>query len=95
MPKNRSDLQLAIGKLIVSVQQAWNDECGLPEAEETLSVVYRCHSLLQAAKAGDITDFLEGRTVAGYIGGLWLGRHPEAVPFVDAVATATTKVSNW
>jgi hypothetical protein len=93
MPKRRSDLQLAIGKLIVSVQQAWNDEIGLPEDEETLSVMYRCHSLLQAATVSDLTDFLKGRTVASYVGGLWLGSHLETVPFVDAVAAAMTKAS--
>jgi hypothetical protein len=93
MPKNRPDLELAIGKLIVIVQRAWSDEAGLPEAEESLSVMYRCHGLLQAAKEGDLADFLKGRTVAGYIGGLWLGAHPEAAPFVEAVVAAMTKAT--
>ena len=91
MPKNRSNLELAIGKLVVAVQQVWNDECGLPEAEASLSVMYRCHSLLQAVKSGDLVYFLKGRTVAGYIGGLWLDSHREVVPFAEAVAIAMTK----
>lgn len=91
MPKNRSNLELAIGKLVVAVQQVWNDECGLPEAEASLSVMYRCHSLLPAVKSGDLVYFLKGRTVAGYIGGLWLDSHREVVPFAEAVAIAMTK----
>lgn len=93
MPRNRSDLELAIGRLIVKVQQAWNDECGSPEAEETMSVLCRCHNLLQAAKAGELTDALKGRTLAGYIGGLWLGIHPKVAPSVEEAAKAMAKAS--
>lgn len=88
MPKSRTDLELAIGKLIVGVQRAWNEEAGLPEADETLSVMYRCHDLLQAAKAGSLAKLLRGRAVVGYIGGLWLGTHPDVAPAVDMVLAA-------
>ncbi|GLQ99395.1 hypothetical protein [Dyella mobilis] len=91
MPRDRSDLELAIGKLIVMVQREWQEECGDPEAKESLSVMYRCHDLLRAAKADELKDFLNGRSLAGYLGGLWLGTHPNVTPSVEAVAKAMAK----
>jgi hypothetical protein len=88
MSKNRTHLEYAIGRLIVMTQRAWMEEAGLPHAEETLSVTYRCHHLLQAAKAGELVDLLKGRTIAGYVGGLWLDAHQEVIPYVEAVAIA-------
>jgi hypothetical protein len=88
MPKERTDMEWAIGQLIVSVQQSWNDEAGLPEADESMAVMRRCHDLLQAAKAGNLADLLRGRTIPRYIGGLWLGTHPHARRQVEIVAAA-------
>ncbi|WP_233840664.1 hypothetical protein [Dyella sp. 2HG41-7] len=88
MPRNRSDLELAIGKLIVMAQREWENESGEPEGEESLSVMYRCHELLRAAKADELKNLLNGRTLAGYLGGLWHGTHPKVVPSVEAVAKA-------
>lgn len=90
MPKKRTDLELAIGKLIVSVQRSWNDEVGSSEADESLSVMYKCHDLLQAAKAEKISDLLKGHTVSSYVGALWLSAHPQVLLSVEAVTTAMT-----
>jgi hypothetical protein len=88
MPKERTDMERAIGQLILSVQQSWNDEAGLPEADESMAVMRRCHDLLQAAKAGYLADLLKGRTIPRYICGLWLGTHPHARRQVEIVAAA-------
>lgn len=92
MPKERTDIERAIGQLIVSVQQSWSDEVGLPEANESIAVMYKCHDLLLAAKAGNLADLLRGRTIARYIGGLWLGTHPHAKHHVEIVAVAMANV---
>jgi hypothetical protein len=51
MPRNRTALEQAAGKLILRIQQEWMQELGEPAAADSEQVMNRAHDLLQAASA--------------------------------------------
>ncbi len=87
MPRVRSDLEFAAGKLIASIQRAWTAEAGEPEAEESEAVMDRAHLLLQGAKTAELQSVLEGRTISECLGQQWLRVHPQVQAYVQARAS--------
>jgi hypothetical protein len=85
MPKQRTDLEAAAGKLILAIQQEWDREIGEPSAAESEAVMHSSHGLLQAAKSNAIEALLDGRSVAQYLGPSWVGRHPRVSPAIKSV----------
>jgi len=87
MTKSRTNIEEAAGQLISAVQKEWGAELGESQAVASEDVLDNAHELLQAAKAGNLVEFLNGRTVAEFMGELWLERHPSikaAVSFLEA-----------
>lgn len=85
MPKARTPLQAAIGRLISAIQKIWGAELGEPYAEFSEDVMSRAHELLQAGTREQIANVLGDQSVPQFLGEAWLQRHPEARPFVALV----------
>lgn len=76
MPKVKSELQRAIGKLISAIQKEWGEELGGMSAEFSENVMDAAHDLLQAGSEDKIRELLNGRSVQQYIGDIWVRKHP-------------------
>jgi hypothetical protein len=77
MPRNRTPLEVAAGKLISAIQREWNEEAGEPYAEISENVMHRSHALLQAAKQGSISTVVGAGTVSDFLGKRWVRAHPK------------------
>lgn len=83
MPKARSELEKAAGKLISAIQKEWSDEAGLDCAAESEEVLHRSHTLLQASKGNSFDlSVLNGGSIAQLLGAQWVGRHPRVIPAI-------------
>ena len=85
MPRNRSDIQRAAGKLISSIQKEWTKLLGCPGAEVSEEVMHNSHKLLGAASDGRLREFLSDRTIEDYLGRNWVRAHPEIRPEIKAL----------
>jgi hypothetical protein len=85
MPQQRTDLEKAIGKLISAVQKEWGNSLGEPGASVSEEAMSNCHSLLQAAKVGKLSEELCGGSISDYLGPAWVRLHPDVVPSILSV----------
>lgn len=85
MPKNKTELQRAVGKLISSIQKEWGNELGEPDAEFSEAVLNAAHDLLPAGTADDMKRILGSRTVRQHLGDLWVQKHPRVKPAIEAI----------
>ncbi|MDR0777193.1 MAG: hypothetical protein LBE81_11235 [Azonexus sp.] len=80
MPRKRSELEKAAGKLISAIQREWSDEAGLDCSAESEEVMHRSHDLLQAAKGGSFDSaVLGGSSIAQFLGDRWVEQHPHVI----------------
>lgn len=85
MPRKRSELQRALGKLISAIQKEWGAQLGEPQAEFSEDVMDSTHHLLQAGTVEGVKEVLGPLTLRQYIGEVWLQGHPQVKPAVAAV----------
>jgi hypothetical protein len=86
MPRDRTPLQKAAGKLISAIQREWTAELGEPEADATEAVMHASHSLLQAASAsGSIFRVIGAGSVSEFLGQVWVDAHPNVLPAIRAL----------
>jgi hypothetical protein len=83
MPRERTAIDVAAGKLISSIQCEWSDEAGTDQGQITEQIMDLAHDLLVAAKAGTLQDALGSRSIADYLGPLWVKRHPAVLPAIE------------
>ncbi len=83
MPKERTEIQRAAGKLIAAIQKEWGAELGGSSAEISEHVMGLAHNLLQAPDGPSIIKLLQGRSITDFLGELWVRRHPSVNPFVE------------
>ena len=76
MPKVRSNIEKAAGKLISSIQKEWGHELGESQAETTEQVMDLAHDLLQASTKAEIQKVLDGKSLEEYLGTDWVQEHP-------------------
>lgn len=90
MPRKRSPVGIAVGKLILAVQKEC-EEVGEPDAAlAARKVVDRAHRLLEAAQTASVSSLLDGRSVAEYLDPAWVDMHPSVKPsIVDLVAAVS------
>lgn len=86
MPRNRTALEQAAGKLILRIQQEWMLELGEPAAADSEQVMNRAHDLLQAASARRPGLGLQQQSIGEFLGRQWLHGHPGVQPFVNDLA---------
>ena len=85
MPRNRTPLEVAAGKLTSAIQREWSAEAGEPCAEISENVMHRSHALLQAAKQGSISTVVGAGTVADFLGKRWVRTHPKVWPHIQVL----------
>jgi hypothetical protein len=82
MPRRRTPIEIAAGKLVSAIQKEWGAELGTSPADVGEHVLGRAHGLLQAARAGTLDTVLGSTRVADFLGILWIKRHPDVLPAV-------------
>lgn len=93
MPRVRTPLERAAGKLTSAIQREWSAEAGEPSASVSEEVMHMSHSLLQAAATGSIAKVVGSGSVAEFLGKQWVHAHPRVWPHIqvlEAVALGGT-----
>jgi hypothetical protein len=88
MPRKRSPVAIAVGKLILAIQKELGEVAGEPDAARARKVMDRAHTLLQAAHSASVSNLLDGRTVAEYLDPVWVELHPSVKPGIAALVAA-------
>ncbi len=85
MPKKKTELQKAAGKLISAIQKEWGDMLGEENAEFSENVMDAAHDLLQAGTSEKIKELLGAMTIKQYLGEVWVQGHPKVKPAISAL----------
>ncbi len=83
MPRTRTSLEVAAGKLTSAIQREWGAEVGEPSAAVSEQVMHASHSLLQAAKTGSISSVVGSGSVSEFLGKQWVHAHPKVWPYIQ------------
>ena len=82
MARDRTESQIAAGKLISSIQKEWGLELGTPSADASERVMDLAHELLQAGSGQAMNAVLGELTLTQYLGDIWVARHPSVRPAI-------------
>ncbi|HPF73288.1 MAG: hypothetical protein H7A20_01230 [Rhodanobacteraceae bacterium] len=77
MPRQRSPIQRAAGKLTSAIQKEWGEALGKPGEKVSEEVMHNSHRLLQAAAQGRLKEFLGDGTVGDFLGRHWVHAHSD------------------
>jgi hypothetical protein len=88
MPRKRSPVGIAVGKLILAIKEECGDVAGEPDAAIARKVMDRAHKLLLAARVASVSSLLDGRSVAEYLDPVWVEMHPSVKPSIEALVSA-------
>jgi hypothetical protein len=91
MPRKRSPVAIATGKLILAIQKEVVEE---PDAVLAQKVVYRARTLLRAAQSASVSNLLDGRSVAEYLDAVWVETHPAVKPSIADLIAALREHEN-
>ena len=94
MPRKRSPVAIAAGKLILAIQKACEESVGEPDAPLAQRVVYRARTLLRAAQSASVSSLLDGRSVAEYLDPVWVEMHPSVKPSIVSLIAALREHEN-
>ena len=94
MPRKRSPVAIAAGKLILAIQKACEEGGGEPDAYLAQKVVYRARTLLRAAQSASVSNLLDGRSVAEYLDPAWVEMHPSVQPSILGLIAALREHEN-
>jgi hypothetical protein len=95
MPKKKTDLQKASGKLISAIQKEWGEELGGSSAEFSEDVMSAAHALLQAASAEEMAVVLGPKSVRQYLGDVWVQRHSCVKPAIENLESLLKKQTKF
>jgi hypothetical protein len=85
VPRKRSPVAIAAGKLILAIQKACEEAVREPDTALAQKVVYRARTLLRAAQSDSVSNLLDGRSVAEYLDPVWVEMHPSVKPGIAAL----------
>lgn len=92
MPRKRSPVGIAVGRLILALQKECEAVGGDPDAAlAARKVMDRAHRLLEAAQTASVSSLLDGRSVAEYLDPAWVETHPSVKPSVEALVAAVSE----
>ena len=83
MPKQKTDFQKVVGRLISAIQKEWGDELGNSNAEFSEKVMDSAHDLLQAGSADKAKQIIGSMTIRQYLGDVWVQSHPNVKPAIS------------
>lgn len=84
MPRKRSPVGIAVGKLILAIQKERGEG----------AVMRRARTLLQAAQTASVSSLLDGRSVAEYLDPVWVELHPSVNPSIVELVAAVSAHEN-
>ncbi len=93
MPRKKSEIEKAAGKLISTIQKEWGNELGEPYAEVSEEVMNIAHDFLQAKTVDKIKEVLGSQTVSQYLGEDWVQTHPNVKPAISSIEELLNKES--
>ena len=82
MPRHRTPIERAVGRLISAIQKEWVTETGEPAAIAE-HVMNRAHALLQVGSNESIAARLGAQSLTDYLGILWVRRHPSVLAAIE------------
>lgn len=82
MPRKRSSLGIAAGKLLLTIQQQASASTGHEQAI-AIAIVKRAQTLLQAAHQDYVLGLLDDKSVAEYLDSQWVAAHADVQFCVD------------
>ena len=88
MPKEKTPLQRAAGKLISAIQKIWIAEGGESNADFSLDVMDAAHAIAQARDAKAMLQVLDGKSLRQYLGDVWVQRFPSVKPAIEQLEAA-------
>ncbi len=89
MPRERTELQRASGKLTSSLGKVWHQHLGDDELWEKCDVVLnKSHDFLQAKNAENIIQLLNGQSISEYLGEDFLQHHPQILEYIRELEKA-------
>ena len=95
MPRKRSPVGIAVGKLILAVRKECEEAAGDPDAAlAARKVMERAHRLLEAAQTASVSSLLDGRSVAEYLDPVWVEMHPSIKPSIVELLAAMSANEN-
>jgi hypothetical protein len=91
MPRKRSPVGIAVGKLILAVRKECDQTVGDPDAAlAARKVMDRAHRLLEAAQTASVSNLLDGRSIAEYLDPVWIEMHPSIKPSIVELVAAVS-----
>jgi hypothetical protein len=94
MPRKRSPVAIAAGKVILAIREELEDVIEESDAALAQKVMYRAHTLLQAAQSASVSSLLDGRSVAEYLDPAWVEMHPSVKPSIVGLVAALSAHEN-
>lgn len=85
MPRKRNPVGIAVGRLILAIQKACDEDAGEPDTGLARKVMDRARTLLQASQSSSVVNFLDGRSVVEYLDPEWVESHPAVMPSIAAL----------
>lgn len=76
MPRSRSAVESAAGKVISAVRKVWTYRLGTDQAAMAEATMNLAHDLQAAVRKHQLTELLSGRTVRAYLGEDRISSHP-------------------
>jgi hypothetical protein len=83
MPREASDLERALGRLLTAVQSEETRAIDSPDWRSTHAVLGRVEALYWAAKRAMLEETLGEDGLRGYLGTEWLAGHPRVLPAIQ------------
>jgi len=83
MPREASDLERALGRLLTAVQSEETRAIDSPDWRATHAVLQRVENLYWAAKRAMFDETLGDSGLRGYLGVQWLAKHSRVLPAVQ------------
>ncbi|MGA2707770.1 MAG: hypothetical protein ABSF86_05145 [Steroidobacteraceae bacterium] len=83
MPREASNLERALGRLLTAIQSEETRAIDTPEWRRTHAALRRAEVLYWAAKKSMLGDALGEQSPRAYLGVEWLARHPRVLPAIQ------------
>ena len=94
MPRKRSPVAIAAGKVILAIREELEDVIEESDAALAQKVMYRARTLLRAAQSASVSNLLDGRSVAEYLDPVWVEMHPSVKPSIVGLVAALSAHEN-
>lgn len=88
MPRKRSPVAIAAGKVILSIQEELEVVGGDSDPVLAQRVIYRARTMLRAAQSASVSSLLDGRSVAEYLDPVWVEKHPAVKQSIAVLVAA-------